>query len=97
MTLILCAIAGLIAAGAWHLSPAARETHVGGLALAYAGASTMWCVDEVANLLEGGTLFNLGDTAVMADDALLGCLIVAAGLAGWLAYLGATRLKAQLA
>ena len=97
MTLILCAVAALLAAAAWQLSPAARELHVGGLALAYTGASTMWCVDEVANLLEGGALFNLGDAAAMADDALLGCLIVAAGLAGWLAYLGATRLKAQLA
>lgn len=97
MTLILCAVAALLAAAAWHLSPVARELRVGTLALAYAGASTMWCVDEVANLLEGGSLFNLGDAAAMADDALLGCLIVAAGLAGWLAYLGARRLKAQLA
>ncbi len=93
MTLVLTAIAAALAAAAWRLSPAAREMRVGTLALAYAGAALMWCVDEAANLLEGGALFNLGDSAAMADDALLGLLIVGAGLAGWLVFAGGRKLR----
>ncbi len=97
MTLILTAIAAALAAAAWRFSPAARKMRMGTLVLAYAGAALMWCVDEAANLLEGGALFNLGDAAAMADDAMLGVLIVAAGFLAWLAFAGVGRLKALTA
>lgn len=55
----------------------------GSLALAFWGASLMWCVDGIANLAEGEPFIELTDPALMVDDALLGFVVVAAALALW--------------
>ncbi|MBQ7666843.1 MAG: hypothetical protein IJS46_02485 [Kiritimatiellae bacterium] len=49
---------------------------LGTTALVFTGAALMWSVDCVHSLLEGEGLFDLS-----ADDALLGALVLAAGLA----------------
>lgn len=49
---------------------------LGTTALVFAGAALMWSVDCVHSLLEGEGLLDLS-----ADDARLGALVVAAGLA----------------
>ena len=95
MTLVICAIAAVAAAAAWQFVPAARPWHVGSLALAYAGAALMWCVDEVANLVNGEPVLNWGNAAAMTDDACLGVLIVIAGLAVWTLAAGFKALRHQ--
>jgi len=49
---------------------------LGTTALVFAGAALMWSVDCAHSLLEGEGLLDLS-----ADDALLGALVLAAGLA----------------
>ena len=97
MTLVICAVAAVAAAAAWRFMPAARPWHVGSLALAYTGAALMWCVDEVANLVNGEPVLNWGDAAAMTDDACLGVLIVIAGLAVWTLAAGFKVLRHQAA
>lgn len=97
MTLVICAVAAVAAAAAWRFMPAARPWHVGSLALAYTGAALMWCVDEVANLVNGEPILNWGDAAAMTDDACLGVLIVIAGLAVWTLAAGFKVLRHQAA
>lgn len=97
MTLVICAIAAVAAAAAWRFVPAARPWHVGSLALMYAGAALMWCVDEVANLVNGEPVLNWGDATAMADDACLGVLIVIAGLAVWTLVAGFSVIRRQTA
>lgn len=55
----------------------------GSLALAFWGASLMWCVDGIANLAAGEPFIELTDPAIMADDTLLGFVVVGAALALW--------------
>ena len=73
MTLLITAAAAIIAALARKWT----------LALVYCGAALMWCVDGFASVIEGGPFIELADAAQMADDALLGIVVVAVGLAVW--------------
>ena len=85
MTLIITAIAALIAALIYLHDPiAARSKQLGVLVLMYLGASLMWCVDGFACLAEGESFVELTDISAVADDALLGVCVVALGLAAWL-------------
>ncbi len=45
-------------------------------AFMFGGAALMWSVDGIASVIEGESFFDLS-----RDDALLGCLVLAAGLA----------------
>ena len=84
MTLIITALAALIAAAIYLFNPSvARSYQIGSLALIYLGAALMWCVDGFASLAEGEPFVELSDTAAMADDALLGLCVVVLGLAAW--------------
>ena len=84
MTLIITALAALIAAAIYMFNPSvARAYQIGALALIYLGAALMWCVDGFACLAEGEPFVELSDTAAMADDALLGLCVVVLGLAAW--------------
>jgi hypothetical protein len=60
--------------------------HLGFLALMYWGASLMWSVDGIANLLGGESFIEISDRAAMSDDALLGVCVVALGIVVWLVY-----------
>lgn len=83
MTLILTAIAAIIATILRFAIPSAARLHLGALALMYWGAAIMWCGDGFACLAEGEAFVELTDTAAMADDALLGVCVVALGLIVW--------------
>ena len=85
MTLLITAAAAIIAALARKWT----------LALVYCGAALMWCVDGFASVLEGGPFIELADAAQMADDALLGIVVVAVGLAVWAAYRIAKSVRAR--
>lgn len=98
MTLLICALAGIICAAIWIARPEfANRLHIGALTLMYIGAALMWCVDGFACLAEGEAFIGLSDTAAMADDALLGLCVVALGLVIWGIILVAKRRKAPVA
>ena len=89
MTLIITALAALIATVIYVQNPpAARKHQIGALALIYVGAALMWCVDGFAAVAEGEPFVDLSDAATMTDDALLGICVVSLGLLTW----GAIRL-----
>lgn len=48
------------------------------LCFIYWGASLMWLVDSIVSVMEGGPFFEM-----TADAALLGAVVVSAGLAVW--------------
>ena len=84
MTLIICALAAVVATAATFLLPhAARTYDIGFLALIYGGASLMWCVDGFMSLAQGGSFVELSNTAQMADDARLGACVIVLGLVIW--------------
>ena len=98
MTLIITAAAALIAAIVYLRDPiAARSRCLGVLVLTYLGAALMWCVDGFACLAAGEPFVELGDSAAMADDALLGACVVALGLAAWAVVRFACSRKARAA
>lgn len=75
--LMTIAATALFAALAFRARRAGRPARaLGTTALAFAGAALMWSVDCVHAFLEEGELFDLS-----GDDARLGALILAAGLA----------------
>ena len=53
----------------------------------YWGAGLMWVVDGIACLAEGEAFIEIADTAAMLDDAILGIVVVVAGLVAWAMYL----------
>ncbi len=87
MTLIITAIAAVVAAIIWYMRTPSNVNRVGVLALMYGAAALMWCVDGIASLIEGNGFIELADGAVMRDDALLGIVVVVVGLAAWAVYL----------
>ena len=98
MTLLITALAAIIAAVIWFAKPDfAKAFHIGALALMYAGAALMWCVDGFACLAEGEAFVELTDTAAMTDDALLGLCVVVLGLVIWGIVLLIKRRKAPVA
>lgn len=95
MTLIITAVAGLVAAVIYLRNPeVARANRLGALVLIYVGAALMWCVDGFACLAEGEPFIELTDAAAMVDDALLGGCVVLLGLVAWLALRFAAAKKA---
>ncbi|MDR3072631.1 MAG: hypothetical protein LBU41_03985 [Clostridiales Family XIII bacterium] len=73
----------------------ARKNAIGVLALMYFGASVMWIVDGVANLIEGEAFVELKDATILRDDAILGGCVVALGLVAWLCLLMIKRFSAS--
>ena len=87
MTLILTLLAAAVATVAWYAGTPNSKLRIGTLALMYWVAALMWTVDGVACLLEGEAFIEIADTAAMFDDAMLGLLVIVAGLAAWAVYL----------
>lgn len=87
MTLVITLLAAAIATVAWYAAGPKNTMKIGVLALMYWGASLMWIVDGIACLAEGEAFIEIADTAAMFDDAMLGFLVVTAGLAVWAIYL----------
>jgi len=58
--------------------------------LMFWGAALMWSVDCVRSAMEGGSFFDLS-----RDDALLGCVVLAAGFAVWALLALRDRVRAR--
>lgn len=83
MFLIFTGIAAIASTILWYVNLPQDKYRLGFLSLIYWGATLMWTVDHViAYLQEGGPVF---DTSLNA--AILGLLVVGAGLIVWLASL----------
>ena len=87
MTLVITFLAAAIVTALWYAKAPNNDMRLGTLALMYWGATLMWCVDGFACLAEGEGFIEITDTAAMLDDAVLGLLVVAVGLAAWAIYL----------
>ena len=87
MTLVITFLAAAIVTALWYAKAPDTSMRLGTLALMYWGAALMWCVDGIACLAEGEPFIEIADTAAMLDDAVLGIVVVAVGLAAWAIYL----------
>ena len=87
MTLVITLLAAAIATIAWYAVAPDNKLRLGVLALMYWGAALMWTVDGINGLIEGEGFIEIADTAAMLDDAILGLVVVAVGLAAWAVYL----------
>ena len=96
MTLVITFLAAAIATALWYAKAPNTDMRLGTLALIYWGAALMWCVDGINCLIEGEGFIEITDTAAMLDDAVLGLVVVAVGLAAWAIYLVAKDPKRVL-
>ncbi len=96
MTLVITILAAAIATAVWYAKAPSTDMRLGTLALIYWGAALMWCVDGINGLIEGEGFIEITDTAAMLDDAVLGVVVVAAGLVAWAIYLVAKDPKRVL-
>lgn len=87
MTLVITLLAAAIATVVWYAVGSKSLMKIGVLALMYWGAALMWVVDGIACLVEGEAFIEIADSAAMFDDAMLGFLVVTAGLVAWAVYL----------
>lgn len=87
MTLVITLLAAAIATIAWYAAGPKSTMKIGALTLMYWGAGLMWVVDGIACLAEGEAFIEIADTAAMLDDAILGGVVVVAGLVAWAIYL----------
>lgn len=87
MTLVITFFAAAIVTALWYAKAPNTDMRLGTLALIYWGAALMWFVDGIACLIEGEPFIEIADTAAMLDDAVLGLVVVAVGLAAWALYL----------
>ena len=87
MTLVITLLAAAVATVIWYALGQKSSMKVGTLALMYWGASLMWMVDGIACLVEGEAFIEIADTAAMLDDAVLGLVVVVAGLVARAIYL----------
>jgi hypothetical protein len=87
MTLIITFLAAAIVTALWYAKAPNTDMRLGTLALMYWGAALMWCVDGVNGLITDEGFIEISDTAAMLDDAILGLVVVAVGLAAWAVYL----------
>lgn len=87
MTLVITFLAAAIATAVWYAKAPNTDLRLGTLALMYWGAALMWCVDGIHGLIAGEGFIEIADTAAMIDDAMLGFVVVVAGLAIWAIYL----------
>lgn len=79
MCLIMTVFAAVAATIVWYFKLNDRKYKMGTLALMYWGASAMWFVDCIFSAADGEKFFNLS-----LNDAILGLVIIAAGLIVWL-------------
>lgn len=97
MTLILTLVAALVVTFVRFAYPViGLRYRLGMLSLMYWGAALMWSVDGMAALAAGEPFVELGDRAIMADDALLGACVVLLGLVVWAGYLTYTRRRTTI-
>lgn len=91
MCLILTLIAALISSALWYKKDRDNAYKLGTLALMFWGAGLMWLVDSIFAVFAGEAFFDLS-----TDDAKLGALIIACGVAMWALLLAVSRSTKKL-
>src|SRR5574344_800072 len=79
MCLIITALAAVISTLAWYFIRNRKAMRLGMLAVMYWGASLMWTVDGVFNIIHGEPFLDLS-----GNDAVLGLTVVFCGFTAWL-------------
>ncbi|MDR1851188.1 MAG: hypothetical protein LBR21_00820 [Propionibacteriaceae bacterium] len=97
MTWILALLAAGVATAIRFAKPKSAYVQVGVLALMFWGATLMWTVDGIANLIGGQAFIELIDQEAMLDDTLLGLSVLGLGIVLWLALVGYKKLQAARA
>lgn len=78
MCLLITVLAAIVTSFVWYFKARDEHSQLLKLVFMYWGAALMWSVDGFYALAEGESFLNLS-----MDDAMLGLLIVACGLAMW--------------
>lgn len=78
MCWIITIVAAIVVTWLWWRRPALRASRLRVLVLTYWGAGLMWSVDVAARVRAGDAPLDLS-----WGDALLGVVVVAAGLVAW--------------
>lgn len=84
MTLLITAIAAVIATIIKCIMAPKNDWKVGSLALIYWGASLMWMVDAIAEIIEDKDAFFHPTAEEFRSDVRLGLTVVALGIVIWL-------------
>lgn len=87
MTLLITAIAAIIATTVWYCCDSRDTYKLGTLSLIYWGASLMWLMDFVFEYAELKTEYFTQEFADILNDSILGVTVVAIGLIAWLVIL----------
>ncbi len=87
MTLLLTAIAAIIATIVWYSNDKRDTYKLGTLSLIYWGASLMWLMDFVFEYAELKAEYFNQEFADILNDSLLGVAVIAIGLIAWLIIL----------
>ena len=87
MTLLLTAIAAIIATIVWYSNDNRDTYKLGTLSLIYWGASLMWLMDFVFEYAELKAEYFNQEFADILNDSLLGVAVIAIGLIAWLIIL----------
>lgn len=83
MTLLITAIAAIVATVVWYVSDRRDSYKLGTLSLIYWGASLMWLMDFVFEYAELKTEYFTQSFADILNDSILGVTVVAIGLLAW--------------
>ena len=87
MTLVITAFAAVIATVAWYAMAPNNQYRLSMLALMYWGASLMWTVDGITEVIGGGAFIDVSDPAAVFNDSMLGLVVVLTGLVVWVVAL----------
>lgn len=87
MTLLLTAIAAVVATIVWYVNDNRDTYKLGTLSLIYWGASLMWLMDFVFEYAQLKADYFVQEFADILNDSLLGIAVVALGLIAWLVIL----------
>ncbi|MDY5557149.1 hypothetical protein [Helicobacter sp.] len=82
MCLLITLFAAVISSICWFVSNPQKNLQLGTLSLMYWGAGLMWIVDCIFALSAGETFLDIS-----GEDAILGGIIVLAGLIAWFVLL----------
>jgi hypothetical protein len=96
VTLIITAVAACVATALRFIKPEfGVRMHFGTLALIYWGASLMWVVDGITELMAGEPFVDLADPQIMSSDALLGVCVIILGIIVWAIVLLVSRFSSK--
>ncbi len=83
MTLLATVFAAAICTAVWYKTAPKSKMYVSVLCFIYWGASIMWLVDAVFELVREGSAYFTPEPAEMLNDLFLGLSVIALGLVVW--------------